>query len=288
MKNLAKKTIMHWSNSNAPRMGAALSYYAMLSFIPLILLIVSAVTILFSKDVVEYALMHQLVTTIGSNASLYISEILHNSQLQDISVKAALLSAITFVIGALGVFSELDRDLDELWRVTTKPAKKKLSFIKKMGAFVHDKIMVLSVIPLLAILLIVSIGLTLFLSVVQSSIPLLPPFGSLIALFQIVVPLILSTLLFTVIYRVLPNRKLPWHVLFMGGLVTSVLFGIGNLLITEYIKLLVHTSVFGGASSLVGLLVWIYYSAQVFFLGASFTYVYSTTKGIIPDSDSSQ
>ncbi len=281
MKTLILKSFRHWNSHNAPRMGAALSYYAMLSFVPLIVLVVSAAALLFSKDVVENALMHQLVVTVGSNASLYISEILHNTPLQDISVSAAMVSATIFLIGAIGVFSELDRDLDELWDVTPLLKKKHTSLLRKIGIFLHEKIAVLAFIPLLAILLAVSIGLTFFISIAQSTVNLLPQLSFVASLFQVVVPLVLSTILFMVIYRVLPNRTLPWSVVCMGACITSVLFMVGNILITEYIKLLVHTDVFGGASSLVGMLVWIYYSAQIFFLGASFTYVYAQQKGFI-------
>jgi membrane protein len=278
--NILIRSVRHWQSHNAPRMGAALSYYAMLSFVPLIILVISAAALLFSKDTVELALMHQLVTTVGSNASLYISEILHNTPLQDISFGAAMVSATIFLIGAIGVFSELDRDLDELWDVTPTAKKTHVSVIHKISAYLHGKIAVLAFIPLLALLLAVSIGLTFFMSIVQSTITMLAPLSILVPLLQFIAPLVLSTLLFTVMYRVLPNRKLPWKTLIVGALVTALLFMVGNILITQYIKLLVHTDIFGGASSLVGLLVWSYYSAQVFFLGASFTYIYAQYKGV--------
>lgn len=285
--NILIRSIRHWRSHNAPRMGAALSYYAMLSFVPLMLLVVTAAALVFSKDVVEYALMHQLITTIGPQAAMYISEILHNIPIADVSIGAAVVGASIVLVASIGAFSELDRDIDELWDVLPQP-KSHVSLSKRIGHFFQTKIALLSFIPIFALLLVVSMGITIVLSFIETMLPSPSSVASIAILLQFAAPVVLGTLLFMGIYRIMPNRTLPWRVLFVGAFVTAVLFMIGNVLIAQYIKLLVHVDIFGGASSLVGILVWIYYSAQIFFLGASFTYVYADHKGAIASRETVQ
>ncbi len=285
--NILIRSIRHWRSHNAPRMGAALSYYAMLSFVPLILLVVTAAAMLFSKDTVEYALMHQLITTIGPQAAMYISEILHNVPIADVSVTAAVVGASIVLVASIGAFAELDRDIDELWDVPVQRTTH-ASLTARITHFFRTKIALLSFIPILAVLLMLSMGATVLFSFIQTALPFPSSFAGIATLLQFVAPVVLGTLLFMGMYRIMPNRTLPWRVLFVGAFVTAALFMLGNVLIAQYIKLLVHVDVFGGASSLVGILVWIYYSAQIFFLGASFTYVYADHKGVIASRETVQ
>ncbi len=279
MISIFKETFKHWQRHNAPRMGAALSYYAMLSFIPLLLLLVTLVSYLFSKDLVQGTIVSELAHSIGRNAAQYIDELLRTIAFENISVVTAIIGAVVALIGAVGVFSELDNDFDVLWDNTVSTPVR--SFWGRVRSYLKRKIIALSFIPLLTILLLVSIIGTTFFATLQTMITLPSFFVVLIKVVQFAAPLILGTILFMVMYRILPNRTLPWSVLMRGALVTTILFIIGNFLVLSYIKLLVNTDVFGGAASLVGLLVWVYYSAQIFFFGASFTYVYAKSKGLI-------
>lgn len=282
--HIISQTWQHWKAHRAPRMGAALSYYAMLSCIPLLVLVISAVSILFKKDVVEIAVMHQLLPMLGTNASLYISELLHATPLKDVTIFGAVLSGIVFIIGALGMFSELDGDLNELWEMPEKESTKPLPFLRQVVQTIHKKIIPLSLIPVLALLLVIVIIITTLLSVLQSKLSILAPGNHFFALLQIVIPFVLSATLFALLYKIIPNRPLPGRAIIRGSIVTSILFVLGNSIITTYISLLVRINVFGGASSLVGFLIWVYYSAQVFFFGASYTFVYAT-KRITPSRD---
>ncbi len=284
MKKLLSDTLAHWKAHNAPRMGAALSYYAMLSFIPLLLLVVTLVSYLFNQDLVQGTIITELGKLIGRNAAYYIDQLIRSNTLQNISLTAALISAGVTIFGAIGVFGELDADFDVLWDTPQQP-KVHHSVVDRVWKFFQSKIIAFSFIPLLALLILISIIITIFFGAIQSTVTFLPGVANLIELVRIFVPLVLGTLLFTITFRILPTRKLPWRILFRGAFITTVFFIVGNFLILEYIKLLVHTDVFGGAASLVGLLIWIYYSSQIFFFGASFTYIYAKKKHLIPSRD---
>lgn len=284
MKSLVQQTLQHWRTHNAPRMGAALSYYAMLSFVPLLLLLVTFASSLFSKDLVQGTLVSELSKILGTDAAHYIGEILRSRSIQGITLATTIITAAVTLFGAMGVFAELDQDFDALWD-TPKARKVHTTFITTVWAYAHRKLIAFSFVPLLVLVLLVIIGVTVFFGAIERVVAFPDSVTLVVQIVQVVAPLVLGTALFATIYRILPNRKLPWCVLLLGALATTVLFVIGNFLILEYIKLLVHTDVFGGAASLVGLLVWVYYSSQVFFIGASFTYVYARHEGFIPSGD---
>ncbi len=271
MKKLLIDTYAHFRKTNATRMGAALSYYAMLSFIPLLLLVITVVSYLFSKDLVEGAVVSGLAHKVGSGAASYVDELIRNRGFENVNLLTALIGVAVALTGAIGVFSELDQDFDILWG--DAPTKRRVSWLSK---FLTQKIVALSFIPLIVILLLVSLGSSAVLDVIKTKLP-----EVLIQLMQIGIQFVLGVLLCMVCFRVLPNRKLPMRVIALGSLITNLMLLIGNFLVLMYIRLLVNTDVFGGAASLVGMLVWIYYSAQVFFLGASFTYIYAKDKNII-------
>jgi membrane protein len=287
MKNILRATIAHWKTHQAQRMGAALAYYAMLSFIPLLFLLVTIAGYVFSQDLVRGTLIIELSKTLGPNVAAYIQQVLQADMVQHFSFPAAVVSAIVTLLGAVAVFAELDQDFDILWD-TPKVRQTYNSLRSHIWALVHKKIITLSFVPLLTVLLLIVIAVTVVVGVLGSIVVVPHAVQVLVSITQLVAPVILGTLLFTTMYRLLPQRKLPWRILLWGGFITTILFVVGNVLILEYIKLLVHTDVFGPAASLVGLLVWVYYSAQVFFFGASLTYIYAKQKGLIPSREKVQ
>lgn len=280
MKSLLQETMTHWNSRNASRMGAALSYYTMLSFIPLFVLLITVVGMIFGKDAVQGAVTSELASTIGRGAAQYIDTLIRSIELQGLNLFTAISSAVITIFGAIGIFSELDKDFDELWD-TPREQKRRFSWVTSLVALIRSKIVALSFIPILVVLLFGFMLLTIIFGSIESHIAFLPVFANLAHIAQIIVPIIFGTILFAIMYRILPSRTLPWRIVFLGAFITTLLFSIGNIGISAYIQLFVHTSVFGAAASLVGLLVWVYYSAQVFFIGASFTYVYARRKGII-------
>jgi len=287
MHSLLKETLVHWKTHNAPRMGAALSYYAMLSFIPLLVLLITVVGSLFSTEVVRATIASELTQTIGKSAAAYIDTLLRSIDQAQLGVGAAIASGTITIIAAIGIFSELYKDFDELWEVpsTTKTPKPWYTVLKM---FIRQKIAALSFIPILVVLLFAFIMVSLLLSSIETHSTFLPIFATVAHLLQFFVPLMLGTVLFALMYRILPGRTLPWNIVFLGALITTLLFIVGNIGIVLYIQTFLHVSIFGAAASLVGLLVWVYYSSQIFFVGASFTYVYARRMGFITAREKDQ
>ncbi len=275
MKNIFRETLVHWRTHHAQRMGAALAYYAMLSFVPLLFLLVTIAGYLFSIELVQGTLMIELTKTLGTSVAGYIDQAVRSVSIQQFSFTATAVSVGIILLGAVGVFAELEQDFKILWDTPIQPFKHKQTLLQHIWAVVYKKIITFSFVPFLALILILVLGLSALLSVLEIY----------MGVIQFVTPVVFGTILFAVVYRLLPARTLPWRVLLLGGVVTTVLFMLGNTLILKYIKLLVHTDLFGPAASFVGLLVWTYYSAQVFFLGASFTYVYARRRKLIPSRD---
>lgn len=279
------QTFNHWSKNGAPTMGAAISYYAVFAVIPLLSLIVAASTIFFDKNLVEHTLSKELFNIFGGDTARYINNLLNNIQVDNLSLRATFISAGTLIIATMGMFGELYKDLNQLWH---SPASTHLSknsnFVKKIWSFLKERVSILSIIPLLLILFLTSILSSLFFGALQNKIQSLIFLDDLLPLIQILISFILSTLLFILIYHFFPRRKLKWSYLLIGSIFTSVLFVTGNILISLYLNFAVNLSTYGAASTLMGILIWIYYSAQVFFLGASFTYIYSNEADLIDGS----
>lgn len=274
MYSIAKETVAHWRARNASRMGAALAYYAMLSFVPLLLIIVMLVGSLLGHELVQGTLSQYITQFIGSGMASYIEGLIEGAQQVSLGVLGTVISALLIIFGAVGVFGELDRDMDELWDMSNQPKKEK--FWTMIIQNLRDKAVAFFMIILLAGLLILSVGGSFITTLLAQVFPDL-----LMLALQFGFPLLFATILFVFIYRILPSYTLPWRTLFLGAFITALFLLIGNSVITLYLKFFVHTSMFGAAASLVGLLVWVYYSAQVFFLGASFTYVYARRRGFI-------
>ena len=282
--SLIKETFSHWSNHHPGRLGAALSYYAVFSILPLFLIIIALTGLFVDKNLVQANIMYYIEDAVGVNAGEYIKNLLQGTRHQTTTIAAAIISIGTLIFGAIGVFSELNNALDELWHLEPKGKKvieKEPGVWKKIVLILRHKITSFSVVPLIGILLLLSIGSTIFLPAIATKIPWLFPYEWSLKLAEIIVSLVLSTILFSLIYKILPNLKLPWKELIIGSMVTSLLFLIGKLLIGTYLTTLANTSTFGAAGALVAILLWVYYSSQVFFIGASYIFVYSRKSGYL-------
>lgn len=273
-----KKTVTHFMAQGGPRMGAALSYYAVFSIAPLGILIIAIVGSIFGTQLVESNVALQLERFMGEGAGELVSTIITGITSQSLSVVGTILSIATILFGVISLFSVLDSSLDELWETKVPRSEKRRPLIERMQRMVQRKIPVFSLIPLVALLFLFVISASVFTTLFSQELAVLLPFAFII---EPVFLFILGTLFFAFIYRILPERRLPTKELLLGGAITSALFLIGRLIIGYYIARFAHTSLYGAAGSLVALLIWIYYSAQVFFFGASFTYIYSKTKGVL-------
>jgi len=271
---ILKASLYHWKNHRASRMGAALSYYAIFSIVPLLMLVLIFIGPLLGNDYIQTAVVGQVHTLINYQSADFIQSIMTGLSEIKFNFFTILVSIITLIVGIVGVFYELKNSLDDLW--DTNQSKKDT---KGWKYFFSSRLLSLSVIPILGFLLIISLVFSEFISFISGYSPI---FAKMTYLFQIgtyVFSFFVLSFLFSFIYRFLPKRKLPWRELFRGALVTTILFMLGKFAIGIYTTKLVGTSIFGAAGAFIVLLIWMYYSVQIFLFGASLTYVYSKQYG---------
>lgn len=280
---LTKATLSHWQAKRASRMGAAISYYALFSLAPFFIVLISLVSAIFDRATVLVTVHHTLQEAVGTNLAGAIQSLITSLQHSSDGVIATIIGIVVLIIAALSMFSELNTDLDELWYVAPKKIPV-LTTGQTIARYFREQLSVFFLILLCGLLLLFSVAFTVFLSLVQHSFPLADQIvhnAWLLSAVNIFLTLLFSTIVFILIYRILPEIKLPWSELLVGAFMTAVLFLIGKFLIGWYIDAYGDTSAFGAAGSLVALLLWIYYSAQVFFIGASYTFVHSQKYGFL-------
>jgi membrane protein len=271
---LARKSVTAWSNDYASSMGAALAYYTLFSLAPLLLLVISVAGLVFGADAAREQLVAQLGGLIGPEGATAVQGLLKSASEPAKSTLASLVSVITLIVGATSIFAELQSDLDRIWRA---PEVAKPSGI---WGLLRTR--------LLSFGLIVSIGFLLLVSlVVSAGLAALGTwwgawFGGWVIALQIVnqlVSLIFVTALFALMYRVLPSVRVGWRDVWYGAIATGALFTVGKFAIGMYLGKAGVASGFGAAGSIVVMLVWVFYSSQIFLLGAEFTWLYAHDHG---------
>lgn len=259
-----------WADDAAPSMGAALAFYTLFSLAPVLLLALSIAGFFMDRNDAQNALVAQLTAMIGAKAALGIEGLLDAAGSRDNARLPGFLGLITLVIGATTVFAELRTDLDRIWRVSAPKAGNAWDFLRTR---------------FLSFGLVVSIGFLLMVSLVASvAVSALGDrwFGGSAALVrggEFAASFLVTTALFAMIFKLLPTPRIAWSDVWIGAAVTSLLFGIGKFLIGLYIGKTAVGSSFGAAGALVVVVVWVYYCAQVFFLGAEFTREYALHHG---------
>jgi membrane protein len=271
---LAKKSIAAWSDDYASSMGAALAYYTLFSLAPLLLLVIAVAGLAFGADAARGQVVAQLGGLIGTDGAAAVQGLLKSASEPAKSTVASIVSFVMLIIGATSIFAELQSDLDRIWCAP--------GVIKSVGIWGMLRT------RLLSFGLIVSIGFLLLVSlVVSAGLAAMGTwwgawFGGWVITLQIVnqvVSLIFVTILFALMYRILPSVRVAWHDVWYGAVATSVLFTIGKFAIGMYLGKAGVASGFGAAGSIVALLVWVFYSAQIFLLGAEFTWIYAHNHG---------
>ena len=251
-------------------MGAALAYYTLFSLAPLLLLVIAIAGLVFGAEAVQGQLFGELRGLLGDSAAKSIEDLLVSVSKPAEGMLASAVSAVLVLIGATSVFGELQDALDRIWRA---PARKKAS---GLWGLVRARLLSFGLILGLAFLLMVSL-------VFGAAVAALETwwggvFGQwawLAQLFNTLVSLVLSAAIFAMIYKLMPRVRIRWEDVWVGALVTAVLFTAGKFLISLYIGKSSFASGFGAAGSLIVVLVWVYYSAQIFLLGAEFTWAYA-------------
>ena len=272
--SLVKKSASAWVDDYAPSMGAALSYYTVFSLAPMLLIVIAVAGLVFGQDAARGALFEQLSGIMGADGAKAVEGILASASKPSEGILATVIGVVVLLLGATTVFGELQDALDRIWHA---PAKAPGGGI---WGLLRTRFLSFGMILGIAFLLMVSL-------VASTAVSALgkwwsPVFGGWEVLAQVVTflfGLVVTTIGFALIYKFMPRVTVQWHDVWIGAAVTAVLFSLGRFLIGLYIGKSGVASGFGAAGSLVIVFVWVYYSAQIFLLGAEFTWVYATTIG---------
>jgi membrane protein len=258
-----------WSRHNAPRLGAALAYYAVLSIAPALIVATAICGLAFGSEAVDNQIYLQMRDIVGSQIAGIIEDLLKSAAKPTAGILATLLGFATMIVGASGVFVELRDILNYIWDAPPKATQGFRSIIR-------DRFLSFAMVIGAGVLLTASLAVTV---IVQSADAYsgryfsLPP--SLLETSNFLVTLTLTSVVFALMYRVIPEVRVDWEDVAIGSVVTALLFSAGKLLIGLYLGRTAIGSAYGAAGSLVVLLVWVYYSAQIFLFGAEFTYVWA-------------
>jgi membrane protein len=271
---LLKDTCSAWSEDRAPRLGAALAYYTIFSLAPLLIVAVGIAGQVFGEEAARGEVMAQVEETVGAPAAATIQEMLKHSYTSGTSIWATVVGLAVLLFRASGVFVQLQDALNTIWRVAPKPGRGWL-------AVVRDRFLSFGAVLATGFLLLVSLAANAALAVLGKFLTpdALPGGLSLWQGLNALVSLAFFTLLFALLFKLLPDVYLAWRDVWIGALVTAGLFTAGNYLIGLYLGYTSTASAFGAAGSLVVLLVWAYYSAQILLFGAEFTHVLACRRG---------
>ena len=283
--HLVKLSYREWQQDRASRLSAALAYYTIFSLAPVLIIVIAVTGLFWQQQAVHEQLMSQIQGLVGVEGAKFISNMLTSASNPARGITATILGIITLIFGALGVFNELHNSLNIIWNVKEEEPKNFLESLKKT---ILDRFLSFTMILGIGFLLLVSLVISAGLSAVQNTLGNAFPLSEFIwQMINLVVSIGVITLLFALIYKVLPDAEIAWRDVWLGGFVTAVLFSLGKFLIGLYLGNSAVASSFGAAGSLVLLLVWIYYSAQILFFGAEFTQVYANNYGskILPEGE---
>jgi membrane protein len=274
MWEFLKKTVNQWIEDEPFSLAAALSYYTLFSLAPLLIIAISVAGWVFGHDAAQNRVVETIQGLVGQESAQAIQSIIQNaSQKPGEGLISTLFGIVALLFGAGGVVGQLQTSLNKIWDIEPKPGQGIWGFIRQR--FISFA-MVLSIGFLLIVSLVVSALLSALTAVIGAA------FGGAAVISHVidfVVSFAFVTLLFAIIYKFLPDASIRWKDVWIGAALTSLLFTIGKLLIGVYLGSSGVTSVYGAAGSLITVLLWVYYSSLIFFLGAEFTAVYATEFG---------
>jgi membrane protein len=274
---LLKETGAQWSDDEASRLAASLALYTLLSIAPLLVIAVSVAGLVFGDEAARGQISQQLGTIVGPQAGQAIEGLVANANAPSSGIMSSIVSLAVVLVGASGVFGELQSALNRIWEVKPKPGR-------GIRGFVRDRFFSFAMVMGVAFLLLVSLVVSTMLAGVTGYFKGFIAFPALWEAFNTIVNIGITGLLFALIFKLVPDVKVAWRDVWVGGLVTAAAFSIGRVALAWYVGRSATVSPFGAAGSLVALIVWVYYSAQILFLGAEFAQVYASHYGtrIVP------
>ena len=275
MLQLIKQAVSDFFADNAPRYGAAIAYYTIFALAPVLLIVITVAGLIVGENVVRDELLSQIGGLIGRDGAAAVGAILERAGKRDAGLFATILGIGGLVFAATGAFLELQSALNMIWRVrvASVPGINVNGIVKRR---VRSLGLVVSVGFLLLVSLTVSSGVRIAISWMSDMVPAMQAFVTVV---DQTLSLLISSVLFGLLFRVLPDVHLRWRDVGVGAFATAVLFAIGQRLIGVYLGNSTLASPFGAAGTIVIILVWVYYSAQIVLLGAEFTRLYAEREG---------
>jgi membrane protein len=270
---LTKAAVSSWVDDYAQSMGAALAYYTMLSIAPFLLIVIALAGMIFGVEAARGEIAAQLQGLMGREGAEAVQKLLESASMPSESITAAVFGLVLLLIAATSVFAELQDSLDRIWRAPKRT---------RMGIWtlLRSRLLSFGTIAGISFLLMVSLVVSAAMAAVEKMWgPRFADWQTVVGIVNLVFSYVLTTTVFAMIYKVMPRAKIAWMDVLIGASVTSLLFTIGKSLIGIYIGRSGVTSGFGAAGSLVMAMIWVYYSAQIFLLGAEFTWAYALTFG---------
>jgi membrane protein len=271
--NSAKAIFWQWLDNEPFQMAAALAYYTIFSLAPLLLIAIAIAGFAFGREAAQDQVVEALQDLVGRDSARAIQQMIRNAGTRDSGFLAAVFGILLLLFGAGGVVGQLQYSLNKIWRVAGSSQSTVMQLIRQ-------RLLSFAVILAVGFLLLVSLVVTAVLSAVSQFFSGILPGGEVLWQWvDVVVSFGFITLLFALIYKILPDVYVPWNDVWIGAAMTSFLFTLGKLGIGMYLGRSSVSSTYGAAGSLVTLLLWVYYSSLIFFLGAELTRYYSAQRG---------
>jgi len=279
VKSILTASLAEWNRHKAPRLGAALAFYTLLSLAPLLLVLVSVVGLVLGHQAAEADIVAQVRSLVGTAGAAAAEAVIGGFRNTTEGVIATAFGVLTLFFGASAVLIELRDALNTIWDVPTR----ELGGLKMISGFVKERLFSFALVLAIGFLLIVSLAVSAWIAALGAwSASILPAHEMILEVVNFIVSFVIITILFSAIYKFLPDIRIEWRDVILGGAITSLLFTIGKLGLGIYLGRASFASSYGAAASIVALIVWVYYSAQIFFLGAELTKTFANRYGSEP------
>jgi membrane protein len=266
--NLVKQAVGAWFDDRAPTMGAAIAFYTVFSLAPILVMVIAVAGFAFGQQAAEGALFGEIADLVGSESAGAVQAMLRSASSTQSGIIATVVGIATLIVAATGVFSELQSALNVIWKA---PATGNLS----AWHLLKSRILSLSVILVIGFLLLVSLVISAALAVFSDYLDrTLPNFAIILYFVHLAISFSFTTVLFAVMFKILPDKSVEWQDVWLSAAVTALLFSVGKHLISLYIGSSKMASTYGAAGALIIVFVWVYYSAQILLLGAEFAKAY--------------
>ncbi len=266
------ESFKEWSKDNASELAAAIAYYTIFSIAPLLVIAIAIAGYFFSRSTAQNQLLSQVSGVVGPQTAGFLITLMQNTNRTSNGIIPTIISIIVLLLGASGIFLQIQYALNKIWDV---PQTKGGGIMRTLKQRLNSFLMVLGIGFLFLLFLLLSAAV----SILTNYINISPQNKALPQIINLAVLFILMTILFAMVYRFVPDKEISWKDVWLGASVTSLLFVLGRYAIGLYLTISKTGAAYGAAGSLIVLLIWIYYSAQIFLLGAEFTQVFARKYG---------